>query len=561
MQTETEKMDPPKSLPKVVLVVGACGVGKSAIVRRLAGQDIHALHTADTIEGTSSAQESCTECTRANGLRLRIHELPSIGEVPLSREMGVSCGAADAGEVVEGRITMQPARLPEYLRRKPEEGGTRIDALLWVCNSSLKEDEGDAKIDAAVLHTLLSGPDRVFLDDVPLLCVANKVDISSSISDQSHAGCEPSLFKASEEASIAVEKRLGLHMLPQRCWRLFRVSALSGEGLSAAFGWLDRFLAEPLRESNCWFAGELKRLSSDITILQRALADAEATRARKADVGSKKEKAIVAGRMADLSEQLENARSYYGRKVRKVDDQRRAEKAKASRLEARCHALEGALQEKERCNSDLRSTINELQRALVASQDREDAATAALHGSGIDEIDQAWRDVNHCCDSFGEHATKTGQAMSARAGDNHNNPSTCHSVHAGLDTIMPVNRRGTRANRGGQGRGRRKRIDPGTVQGLEDTVSARAAHDLELAAAFRQRHARTLALHQEQPHQPHLWAPGQTPVQGAGIWNPGVGGSGSAGYNAVLGSPAVAEAMWRAERNQRRHTAHTQEVQ
>lgn len=564
--TETEKMASPKSLPKVVVVVGARGVGKSAIVRRLAGQDIHALHTADITED-NRAQESCTECTRANGLKLRIHELPSIGEVPASREMGVSCGTTDAGEVEEGRTTMKPARLPEYLRRKPEEGGIRIDALLWVCNSSLNEDEGDGQNDAGVLHTLLSGPDRVFLDGVPLLCVANKVDISSSTSDnQSHADRETLLSKPSEEVSIAAEKRLGfLHMLPQRCWRLFRVSALSGEGLSAAFGWLERFLAEPLRESSCWFAGEINRLSSDITILQRALVDAEAARARKADVASKKEKAVVAGRMSDLAEQLENARSYYGKKVRKVDDQRRAEKAKASRLEARCHALEGALQEKDRCNSDLRLTIEELQRALVASQDREDAATAALHGSGVDEIDQAWRDVNQCDStiSFGEQTTtKTGQAMGARAAGNQNNPSARHSVQGELDTVMLANRRRTRASRGEQGRGGRERRDAGTAKGLEDTVSARAAHDLELAAAFRQRHARSLALHHQQPHQAHLWAPGQSPVPSTvGVWNPGVGASGSAGYNAVLGAPAVAEALWRAERNQRRHAAHTQEVQ
>ena len=41
--TQTKEADPPKPPAKVVVVVGDRGVGKSAIVRRLAGQDVHLL--------------------------------------------------------------------------------------------------------------------------------------------------------------------------------------------------------------------------------------------------------------------------------------------------------------------------------------------------------------------------------------------------------------------------------------------------------------------------------------------------------------------------------------
>ncbi len=542
---QTEETGPPKAPPKVVVVVGERGVGKSAIVRRLAGQDIHALHTAHTTTD-ANAQESCTECERASGLRLRIHELPTAGEVASSREMGVSCGTEDASEMVEG-TTMAPPRLPQYLQLNPEEGGTRIDLVIWVCNSSLLDDEEGGQIDGRTLHTVLSGPDRECFDGVPLLCVANKVDLCSSTEgNQRDTERELSVVNPPEEASVAAEKRLGLHVLPRRCWRLFRVSALSGEGLSLAFSWLERFVAEPLRETNVWFGGEINRLSEDIATLQRVVKNADAKSTRKADAASKKEKAAVAGRMAELKEQVESARSYYGKKVRKVDDQRRAEKATTSRLETRCQALEGALQEKERCNSDLRSTVEQLQRALIASQAREDAA---LHSGGVDEIDQAWRDVNRCTLDFDEQAT-TETASFAQATNN-------------LDEIVPANQRRTRASRaeqGKRGRDRRKGRDAGTAKGLATTVSARTARDLELAAAFRQRHARSLVLSGDpQQPQPQVWNPGQTaPSQEVGIWNPGAGAHGSSGYSAVLGPAAVAEAMWRAERDQRRDAAHIQ---
>ena len=556
---QTEEFGPPEAPLKVVVVVGEQGVGKSAIVRRLAGQDIHALPAAD------ATKESCTECERASGLRLRIHELPTAGEVASAREMSLSCGTVGAGEVIGGFTTLAPPRLPQYLRLKPEDGGTKIDAVIWVCNSTLLEDGQGGQIDGRTLHTVLSGPDRDLFDGVPLLCVANKVDLQSPGSPSVIDG-EVSIAKPLEETSIAAEKRLGLHMLPQRCWRLFRVSALSGEGLSSAFSWLERFVSEPLRETNVWFGGEIHRLTEDIATLQRQLKRSDEKCTRKADAASKKEKAAVAGRMADLKEQLESARTYYGKKVRTVDDQRRAEKAKASRLEARCQALEGALQEKERCNSDLRSTIEELQRALIASQCREDAASSVLHGCGVDEIDQAWRDVHQHSKCSDEQATReTGfvQATSAYAA---NKVKSHHNMQDDLDAIIPANSRRTRASRAEQGRRGRDRegCDPGTAKGLATAVNARTARDLELAAAFRQRHARTLGL-SENHHQkpcPQLWNLGQVTLsEEVGIWNPGAGADGLGGYNAVLGPAAVAEAVWRAERGQRRSAAHVQEEQ
>jgi hypothetical protein len=434
---------------------------------------------------------------------------------------------------------------------------------VWVADSA---SLGDGAGHGAGLHALLAGPDREVLDGVPLLCLSSKLDVLppsmlTSSSDDDDENVDPATTEeethdkessdrkktkkppaAEEEWSIAAEKRLGLHVLPRRCWRLARVSALSGEGLSAAFGWLEGFLTDPLRQSQAWFGGEIERLRTDIVTLQRAVAGADAVTARKTAAAAKNEKASVAGRMATLDEQLQSARSYYGKKMRAVDDQRRIEKAKASRLEARCQALEGRLEEKERGNADLRSTVEGLQRALAAAQDREDAAIMALEesGGGGDEIGAAWLRVN-----------SRGGASASSVGDENAPPHHGGSPQE-LGAVREANDRRSR------GDGARRRKKP-PLQGMSG-MSARTARDLELAAEFRQRHAMSGAAVGAAMQQPAWTSELQQQPVPQQAWSAGVGDMGGSGFGAVLGNAAVSEAMWRAERGQRRQAQRAQVV-
>ena len=435
-------------------------------------------------------------------------------------------------------------RLPDYL----QAGEATVDALLYVVDSSRltpesspdqegqeqEEPDSGSQEDGKALHALLAGPDGGLLDGVPLLTLVSKIDTLVAPAEWATTSSGMLLPPA--------ERRLGLDILPERCWRLFRVSSLTGEGLGPAFIWLDALLQAPLRTITAWFGGEVARLQKDVAAMRRGLKQSEVATAAKTKAAAASERGACADRMLTLGSQIDGMRAHYGKRVRSVDDKRRAAETTASRLKARCATLEGTLSESNRANEQLRKRVHELESDLATAHKREDKA--ARREEGDDPIAAAWLRVAQRDDGGdGEapsHAVSEGGQTEQGAEDS-------QLIAGSVEHILA---RGGRVG-GGRRKGRRKR--DGT-----DWMSARTAADLEATAAFRRRHARAGAAIARPPFasQAQANAAAHAGPVAAGDY-PGL----SAGFGAVLGPTAVAEAMWRQERELRRAASEAQDVE